>query len=240
MKILRRFRESVIKAKGVRKYMIYAIGEIILVVVGILIALWLNGRSENHKKELETHRTAELVWIQLAEDHKEISNVLTEWDDVTKTIDTILELTPKDAPIPASCKGCFSVLNGLQLPIISERISNLVERNPLQKGILEAKLFEIDMRYKQAVKASAMYDDIIFKQLTVNLEYLKEEYDWFASYISKGRCISQECTDYFQNSSDYRNRVAYFRFLVLEGYYGGLYEFMNQIDQDREELQQML
>lgn len=240
MKIFRRFRESAITTKGVRKYILYAIGEIILVVVGILIALWFSGRNEETKKDLETHRTAELVWIQLAEDHKEIKNVLKEWDYLEKTIDTILELTPKNAPIPTSCESCFSVLNGVQLPTISERISNLVERNPLQEGVLEAKLFEIDMRYKQAVKASAMYDEIIFEQLTTNLEHLKDEYDWFANYISNGYCSSQECTDYFQNSSDYRNRVAYFRFLVYDGYYGSLYQFLNEIDKDREALQQIL
>lgn len=53
-KIFRKFRLKHIKTGKLKQYTIYAIGEILLVVVGILIALGINNRVEQNKqKELE-------------------------------------------------------------------------------------------------------------------------------------------------------------------------------------------
>ena len=42
MKLLNRFRRNIIEGSGLKKYLLYAVGEIILVVFGILIALGIN------------------------------------------------------------------------------------------------------------------------------------------------------------------------------------------------------
>ena len=47
MKILRRFRFYFLEENKFRKYALYAIGEVILIVIGILIALQLNNLNEN-------------------------------------------------------------------------------------------------------------------------------------------------------------------------------------------------
>lgn len=51
---LRRIRRSLIESGSARKYLLYAIGEIALVVIGILIALQINNWNEwrkDRKKE---------------------------------------------------------------------------------------------------------------------------------------------------------------------------------------------
>ena len=53
-KIFRKFRLKHIKTGKLKQYTLYAIGEILLVVIGILIALGINSRVEQNKqKELE-------------------------------------------------------------------------------------------------------------------------------------------------------------------------------------------
>ena len=42
MKVFRKIRQIMITESKFSKYLIYAIGEIFLMVVGILIALWIN------------------------------------------------------------------------------------------------------------------------------------------------------------------------------------------------------
>jgi len=42
LKFFRQIRKRLIEQDNVRKYLLYAVGEIILVVIGILIALQLN------------------------------------------------------------------------------------------------------------------------------------------------------------------------------------------------------
>ena len=55
IKFFRKIRQKLLTENKFNKYLIYAIGEIILVVIGILIAIQLNDLNENrkeHKKEL--------------------------------------------------------------------------------------------------------------------------------------------------------------------------------------------
>jgi len=67
IKFFRHIRKSMIKENKTSKYLLYAIGEIILVVIGILIALQINNWNENRKNnnlEAQYH-------IRLLEDLKE-------------------------------------------------------------------------------------------------------------------------------------------------------------------------
>ena len=49
-KIFRKIRYDLMKKNKTGKYLKYAIGEIVLVVIGILIALQINNWNENKKK----------------------------------------------------------------------------------------------------------------------------------------------------------------------------------------------
>jgi hypothetical protein len=50
IKFFRKIRQNMIKENKVSKYLLYAIGEILLVVIGILIALNINNQNENRKE----------------------------------------------------------------------------------------------------------------------------------------------------------------------------------------------
>ena len=49
LKFFRKIRQNMIKENKVNKYLLYAIGEIALVVIGILIALQINNWNEERK-----------------------------------------------------------------------------------------------------------------------------------------------------------------------------------------------
>lgn len=62
--LFRRIREKLIASGSVSKYLLYAIGEIMLVVIGILIALQVNNLNENRKIANEE----QTILVQLLED----------------------------------------------------------------------------------------------------------------------------------------------------------------------------
>ncbi|MBO6881376.1 MULTISPECIES: DUF6090 family protein [Winogradskyella] len=52
IKFFRHIRQTMINQNRTKKYLLYAIGEIILVVIGILIALQINNWNENRKNQI--------------------------------------------------------------------------------------------------------------------------------------------------------------------------------------------
>ncbi len=78
------------------KYFKYAIGEIVLVVIGILIALWLNNlreRSENHKSECFYLTN---LLDNLNEDKTEILFILDQQDDRVSARNSFFQLLNND------------------------------------------------------------------------------------------------------------------------------------------------
>jgi len=52
IRFFRTIRKKLIEEDNVRKYLLYAVGEILLVVIGILIALQINNWNENRKNRI--------------------------------------------------------------------------------------------------------------------------------------------------------------------------------------------
>lgn len=110
IKFFRHIRKSIIKENRTSKYLLYAIGEIILVVIGILIALQINTwNTENDNKKIVRKNSKTLI-ENLEKDSVYIINVLKvmkkqEKDLLdfeerltkpTATIDTIIKIARYD------------------------------------------------------------------------------------------------------------------------------------------------
>lgn len=50
-KVFRKIRQKLLKESKLKRYLVYAVGEIVLVVIGILIALQINTINQNQKKD---------------------------------------------------------------------------------------------------------------------------------------------------------------------------------------------
>ncbi len=78
IKFFRKIRQRLLTENKFSKYLLYAIGEIILVVIGILIALQINNWNENQKLvKLEKELLRE-VKIGLESDYNLISTSINE------------------------------------------------------------------------------------------------------------------------------------------------------------------
>lgn len=99
IKFFRQFRQSMIKENRVSKYLIYAIGEIVLVVIGILIALQINTKTKEirnlaiERTSLENLKEDLIIQneiIQLQIDHEML--MLAEVDSCNAFFDSSLGL----------------------------------------------------------------------------------------------------------------------------------------------------
>ena len=76
IKFFRKIRQRLLTENKFSKYLIYAIGEIILVVIGILIALQINNWNEDRQNKQKIITIFKDVQEDLLNDVKEISNFL--------------------------------------------------------------------------------------------------------------------------------------------------------------------
>ena len=76
LKFFRKIRQSLLAENKISKYLIYAIGEIVLVVIGILIALSINNRNEEKKSIKVEKQLLENLVTSLKKDSTEIARIL--------------------------------------------------------------------------------------------------------------------------------------------------------------------
>ena len=65
IKFFRRIRQQLLSENKISKYLLYAIGEIALVVIGILIALYINNQNELSKSEQRIETLFKEILVEL-------------------------------------------------------------------------------------------------------------------------------------------------------------------------------
>lgn len=99
----RRIRQKLIDSGSVTKYLLYAIGEILLVVIGILIALQVNNWNENRKVRASEAEILKNLRIELISNRDRLNDLLDTHRDEYEDGLILLNLFNKDVSgIPES------------------------------------------------------------------------------------------------------------------------------------------
>lgn len=97
IKFFRRIRQQVLFENRFSKYLIYAIGEIILVVIGILLALQINNWNENRKQNELQKTYLEDLKNDLSIDVETLSHMISMNEEKLNNVQNILTIiTSKD------------------------------------------------------------------------------------------------------------------------------------------------
>jgi len=141
------------------RYFKYAIGEIVLVVIGILIALQINTWNENRKASIEEKSVLESLFVNLELSKKQSENLISE------------EVALK--------KGLISVLgfNTIQSEIIAEEITDSIFQNAVWDLQSDLPTFNAYNNLKNTNKLSLIKDKKInekFADLEFHLNRLND------------------------------------------------------------------
>ena len=84
IKFFRKIRQNLLSEGKTGKYLKYAVGEILLVVIGILIALGINNWNESRKQDLEENRILEMLLKDLDMDINLLESLTVESKKTTR------------------------------------------------------------------------------------------------------------------------------------------------------------
>ncbi len=207
---LRRIRKSLINSGSTRKYLLYAIGEIALVVIGILIALQINNWNEERKSEQKVRLIlGEIANDLIAEiDHSaDILDFYFKKDSVNRIIqdDKINRESFKERGMLAPQ---YAMLNGMDVFVNRRSFDNLaliIEQVPERFDPLINELVTLYDQHGESVRKN--FNQI--QEHTAELQdYLMNNKTWFSNFIN-GR-LSESAITYFLTDPIYKNMLTSF------------------------------
>ncbi len=152
-KIFRRIRQSLVSKNKFSKYLIYAIGEIILVVLGILIALQINNWNEQKNKEKKEDAYLNRLLVDLKNDKDYLALVHTRKNNKIKAANTIIKFSfVGDKDRIMSVIPSYLELTSWQTIIPNQNTFNELissgSLNILQNDAIKNGLLQLDRNYK--------------------------------------------------------------------------------------------
>lgn len=204
IKFFRKIRHDLMKQNKISKYLLYAIGEIILVVIGILIALGVNQKSQQKANEAKVDAIFEVILEDILADIEEsttIINTIHGIDSISHHIlNTALQkkrLSNIDFPI-ITYTNLFNFTEGgyqnlsQNLDILPEKYITIIK--------------DLNFLYNARKESVQYWDNVVNEQTHSNEEYLVNTFDWYAN-----PSIYQEKQNDLLTDFKYKNRVHAFQ-----------------------------
>ncbi len=177
IKFFRKIRQNLLMENKTGKYLKYAIGEIILVVIGILIALQINNWNEHRKQRASIEQSLLEVRNNMVNDTLKMSEVIKKLqEEVTiqkEVIDAIKNEIILDSTYNEKLGKC-SLINGM--PITQTGFNNLKELGlgNIKNQYLEAELINYYETLKKDFEIQQGYDQSSFREYWI--PYLKDNF----------------------------------------------------------------
>lgn len=155
--VFRKLRAESIAAKKMKRYLLYAMGEIVLVVVGILIALQINNWNENQKRRAELKTVLENIVSDLDADSIEASILMGQMEFKIELSDSIVNGKISEEGL-LSCPICFSMHQSFNDFILNNRGNEVLKSYLGRSGLGQDSLLN-------AISDFYFFQEMTFEQI---------------------------------------------------------------------------
>ncbi len=210
----RLIRKRLLKEKNFKRYLFYAIGEMLIVLVGILLALQLNNWNEKRKSDI----ILDNLFSAFEEDLEQNIEVATKKIKWSYLKDSLYHLVLTDQVT----KGMYLKNRSLRElilwyndnPIITHNL-NIILKKEEQLNQKYLNILPSLKTYHEAVEFEKhLYEDFKENVIAEN-RYIIENKNWYIS----NKLITEDELDYYLNDPNYINRVLFSRNLSLNSYF---------------------
>ena len=192
--------------KKILKYLGYSVGEIILVVIGILIAVSLNNWNEKEQEKKKLDNIFATIKKDLENDIEEIDEILNHHKNWESSFNKILHdsITKEDY---LNDNRLVNLIMGYPEVSFDKRGFNLLSTfNSNLSNMQDSLVTHVVDFYTERLFEIKIDDDFRAKDFHDNFHYWKNNYNWWSNYIRQEDFSG--FIEYALNNEDYKNRVA--------------------------------
>ncbi|MBU2927114.1 hypothetical protein [Winogradskyella psychrotolerans] len=206
IKFFRKIRQRLLTENKFSKYLLYAIGEIFLVVLGILIALNINNRNELEKNKKSVVSSLKEIQSNLLDDIKLSQDVLESY-----LIDDSIQKKIFDFKNPATIndyknKKITEIGNYyIDFVINKNGYENLMRQIDVMPKNYTPILKDLKNLYVSLNSTINVYNERVRSTVYSNVDF-KYSQDW-EIYKRKHKQISNEEANYFANDNRYKKYI---------------------------------
>jgi type II secretory pathway pseudopilin PulG len=249
IKLFRNIRKNLIAEGKTTKYFKYAIGEIVLVVIGILIALSINNWNEQRKQKKQLDAIYTTVQQNLKTDLNNLKVPIDFFETLDSTLTNILTTNYSTSFLDSingtnylECIPCKSSINYYESFEKQDNGFELLKKYQDNESI-KGNEFSQDIIQFYTVQGNGLttFRDLLIKEAYSNLKYY-EQFPWYSDY-SLGN-YNPEAIAYFLNDQTYKNKAANFKIFIgrnylknLKDYEASATDFISKIEKRRKALQ---
>jgi len=229
MNFLRKLRKGTNNKGGSFSYVAYGIGEIILVVIGILIAVSLNNWNEAKKNQKELLNIYSIVKTDLENDLEDINRVLEFHENTKHLYGKVLRDSLTREDYFRYERAPFLILGYPEVSFDKRGLNLLSDFRSNSDHVEDSLASKIVDFYTERLLEIKVDDEFRAKDFEDNYFYWKNTYPWWHSFIS--RTNIDGFLDYALNDVDYKNRVANAYFLTYDVFLPELLTFKSQAEE---------
>lgn len=227
-KIFRKFRIAALQKKRIVNYLLYVVGEITLIVIGILIAVALNNWNLRKNSDQQLTDVLHTVVEDLKSDTAEVGRTLRNYKKRSDVFKNILEgNATKDDYLT---QPFYGYLVSSYVPVTIERRGYDFLRQMVNSSQNRQDTLVNDVVHFYSVLCSDVetHKSLLARDVADNLNDWKRDQTWLHDIMIGS--FTDSYFEYVLESDDYKNRVALHRSLAYGNYVPTLANFAQKAD----------
>lgn len=216
----RKIRHGLLGSNKFSKYLLYAIGEIILVVIGILIALQINNWNEYQKERNREKLYLQSLKFDLEESKAELNRVITKTDTIIMATLELLRPSIDTVPMPPPAVFDSLVIRtyGYTIAMTNEGTINDINGSGDLKVIRNDSLRRMIASWEAGFKMIREREDLLKTAFQRNAGKLEDKVDM----LNPDRRLMNDETRRFL-ISDLEHRNVFFEIIMSSAALNDLY-----------------
>ncbi len=218
IKLFRNMRQNLLGKNKLLQYVIYAAGEIVLVIAGILIALAINNQSEINKKDEKISSILRQVRKELAIDIAKTNGLIEFYIKKDSLMSLVLsnQLTEEDYRNRQN-GALFQVTTTVsEFITVSNGYDNLMRNTDNMPARFEPLIQDLNGIYIDDKRLVERFNENISAVTDKILADWSTRFEWYSKIITG--TIEDSMIDYFVNDPFYKNHVSSYYIIAMQNH----------------------